>query len=116
MGLGMDFDKLKRHIDVEAEKFERAAYKAIERIAWEIARDAKIRTPVDTGFLRNSQKVEQRGPGEWAIVYLTSYALYVHEREELEHETGEAKFLENAFKAKAPTFNDDLIRYTEKYA
>jgi hypothetical protein len=61
---------------------------------------AKKRTPVDTGALRANvnmtpYNITSEG-GNLNIAYLQEYAPYVHERLELRHRVGEAKFLENA--------------------
>lgn len=61
-------------------------------------------TPVDTGNLRNSAYTDPIGtddnPGV-EIGYQAAYAVYVHERTELHHEVGQAKFLETALKKSA---------------
>jgi hypothetical protein len=68
-----------------------------------IITDAKRRTPVDTGALRNSGFVEAPNvSGREIEVRLgfggpaAPYALFVHETLRATHHNGEAKFLENA--------------------
>lgn len=64
-----------------------------------VGRESKIKTPVDTGNLRNSQTVSSGNVGgepAAAVAYQAAYAPFVHERVELNHPVGEAKFLEHA--------------------
>lgn len=68
----------------------------LEEVGYKILKEAKTRTPVDTGFLRSSGEVERKRD-HVAIRFTAKYALPVHERVEVPHSPGEAKFLENAF-------------------
>ena len=68
-----------------------------------IMTDAKLRTPVDTGTLRASGFVALVDKGAMPKKVELSfggaagaYAIYVHERLDVYHPVGEAKFLENA--------------------
>jgi hypothetical protein len=64
-----------------------------------ILTDARLHCPVDTGALRASGTV-RREEGDVLVGFggpSAPYALYVHERTDLHHPEGEAKFLENAF-------------------
>jgi hypothetical protein len=45
----------------------------------------------------------------WSISFNAPYALYVHERLDVYHLVGEAKFLENAWNAKKNQFLDMLF-------
>lgn len=70
-----------------------------------IMTDAKMRTPVDTGTLRASGMTTLVDKGSTPKVELSfggaagAYAIYVHERLDVYHPVGEAKFLENAVNA-----------------
>lgn len=75
---------------------EKAVHDALMELAFEVLKEAKKRTPVDTGFLRDSGTVEVEGD-KIKVVFKAKYALPVHERTEVSHAVGEAKFLENAF-------------------
>jgi hypothetical protein len=71
----------------------------VRKAALLIGREAKIKTPVDTGDLRNSQVISSdkiNGEPISAIAYTQSYAPFVHENLEAHHPVGEAKFLERA--------------------
>ena len=64
-----------------------------------IMADSVRRTPVDTGRLRSTAYVAPPSmvePGVVEMGYGTQYAVAVHERTEVAHSTGEAKFLESA--------------------
>lgn len=63
-----------------------------------IMTDAKKNTPVDTGALRSSGLVTAKSNAVELSFggAASSYAAIVHERLDLHHPVGEAKFLENA--------------------
>lgn len=77
-----------------------------------IENNSARRTPIDTGNLRASGLGNAKGVN--GVLYSNSsgasaftsntaeYAIYVHERTDLRHTVGEAKFLENAVKEEAP--------------
>lgn len=70
----------------------------LKELAEAIAERARELVPVDTGALRNSIRVEERDNG-YAVVAggpEAPYAIYVHERLDLHHEVGQAKFIEVA--------------------
>ncbi len=82
--------------------------KIVLRALIEIEKNSAKRTPVDTGNLKASglghAKILASAPSG-AVGFTTNtadYAVYVHERTELKHYTGEAKFLENAVKEIKP--------------
>lgn len=57
---------------------------------------AAPKTPVETGRLVGSAAVVDEGDDAVAVVYDGPYARYQHERLDLRHETGQAKYLEMA--------------------
>lgn len=94
------------------------AERILGRIADEILKSAKERTPVVTGKLRNSGK---RGPvtyhGKEMLVEIqfggesAPYAIYVHENLRAIHPNGQAKFLESAI-VEHEAFVRDQITYS----
>lgn len=64
----------------------------------QIARDSRDRTPIDTGLLRDTIYVRRPriGNPDVEIGYGAFYAVFVHERTELRHKVGSAKFLQRA--------------------
>jgi hypothetical protein len=58
--------------------------------------EAQKRTPVDTGYLRSSAKTRMENDYTVLVSYDAAYAIFVHERTNLRHKVGEAKFLQNA--------------------
>jgi len=66
--------------------------------------------PVDTGRLRASATVtpvKEEGDTFYVEVgYGTDYAIYVHERTELRHKVGKAKFLEDPLKENANNYKE----------
>lgn len=73
-------------------------------------------TPVETGSLRAGSYTEPIGgldnPGV-EIGYMAAYAVFVHERTELHHPVGQAKFLETALKQNEKKILE-IIRKTAK--
>ena len=92
----------------------RATAAAIYLKAEEVREDAWRRTPRDIGSLRDSSYTKppdmRFSKLEAEVGYGMEYAIYVHERTELQHPVGEAKFLENAVKAKTKGYKKDLAR------
>lgn len=58
-------------------------------------RDATSRVPVDQGELRDSGQVVTDGDSA-AVTYTAGHAVIVHERMDLHHPNGQAKYLEAA--------------------
>jgi len=113
--------KFESKADATMLTFEKYRKKGMQAIAIEVAGAARKRTPVDTGRLRASiawavsGRKEHRGSWKGTVVQYTAqsprgearvgtnveYGPWVHENLDAFHKTGEAKFLENAFKEKA---------------
>ena len=82
-----------------------AASKALYEEATRIMAASQPLVPVDTGMLRSTGRVEtENTPGADAVVTLSyggnglaPYAIYVHERLDLNHPVGSAKFLQIPF-------------------
>lgn len=72
------------------------------------------KVPVDFGRLRSTAycapPIIEDAEISVTVGFGTEYAVYVHERTELRHTTGEAKFLEHAFDERADGFLDRLAR------
>lgn len=90
--------------------YPEATRAAIYQKGLQIAGDAVKLTPVATGFLRRSNYVkppDSKGlNGE--IGYGASYAVPVHERTDVAHPQGEAKFLDKAINAHRINFVRDV--------
>ena len=84
-----------------------AYYIALSSFINDVEAESTARTPVDTGFLRDSAMgnsvVQQSGRNgaSGSISYTAKYAVHVHEKD-MPHRVGEAKFLQNAIEAEAP--------------
>ena len=66
--------------------------------------DSMVRTPVDTGNLRAGHYIDVGMEGnepQGVVGVQADYAVPVHENLNVYHPVGEAKYLENAVKAKA---------------
>ena len=117
MGLDMtsDIRQMMDALDDEQARIEKAVHKAVEEFTWSIYRIAQQRTPVDTGFLRQSARVREVDFASFKIIYLASYAIYVHDREELDHDVGQALFLESAINESRFDARQKLAVLIERY-
>ncbi|WP_336214385.1 HK97 gp10 family phage protein [Nonomuraea sp. LPB2021202275-12-8] len=89
-----------------------AVIKGLRHAAEETRTYAVELTPKDRGHLRASAEVSVDPAAlEAAISYNVPYAVYVHERLELRHKVGEAKFLEKAVAVKAEDMQAILAKY-----
>lgn len=94
-------EKVNANLRQFARRVPDRAARALNVVAEETMTDAKARTPVDTGTLRRSGKVHDHASARKltaGLSFATEYAVYVHERTDIRHPNGEAKFLENAIK------------------
>ncbi|GAA2037359.1 hypothetical protein GCM10009740_31440 [Terrabacter terrae] len=103
--------RIERHIDLSGLSASVAAVtpEAVARAGEHIRGVSVSRTPVDTGRLSGSAAVHldhQDGDATASITYDGPYARYQHERLDLRHETGQAKFLESALLSEADTALD----------
>ena len=87
---------------------------ALHQNAMDIRRVSAQKTPVDTGHLRRSWVATSPDIQEFEISviigYTAHYALWVHERTEVSHDPGEAKFLEKAINEEAADFDIKLAK------
>lgn len=112
--MSMEFDT--SEVDAKLAELERDAPNifaaALYQNAQDIIRVAVPKVPVDTGRLRGAWVVDapkmQSGRIFVVIGFGTEYAIYVHERTDLSHAVGEAKFLESAIKEEAAGFAEKL--------
>lgn len=106
MGFTMaeQIDDFQKELEAEVEVFQKAVERAVEKEARKIKVRSQKLAPVDTGFLQSSARVFDQGDASYVIAYLASYAMPVHERTEVPHENGQAKFLEQAFKDHSSEF------------
>lgn len=104
------FDRCQRRLREIAREMPEVAQRAL-RIEAEIEMGkAKERTPVRTGALRASGRVEDLWPQlgvRWAFGGpAINYAIYVHENVHVYHRVGQAKFLESVLEEAAPDLPD----------
>lgn len=114
-------DELKSSLEALQPRMEHAVKQALYEEAQELRADAMENCPVDTGTLRGSHYAtlpEQHGDAIMTEIGAggpaKGYAVPVHERTELRHKVGEAKWLENAYKRRAEGFAErfgSLVRY-----
>jgi hypothetical protein len=97
---------------------ERAAMIAVDRFANHVITEAITLAPRDTGDLKASGKalpaVNNNGLITAEIGFNIYYAAAVHERLDLTHKEGQAKFLETALRANIGRMKDYVIDAIKK--
>lgn len=96
----------------------RAALRAETEIE---AKEVRARTPVDTGNLRDSVKVEEGDTKQRDVIAVqivaggpeAPYGLTVHEDLEAFHRVGQAKFLESVIRESAPHMQKRIAKRLE---
>ncbi|HVW81302.1 MAG TPA: HK97 gp10 family phage protein [Mycobacteriales bacterium] len=94
MGWRVDTSGFKRGLRRQKDAMHERAPEALAQAAEHISGVAAEQTPVETGRLAGSAAVHIEGDDTAAISYDGPYARYQHERLDLRHEHGNAKFLE----------------------
>lgn len=96
-----NLDEVQRFLKSRPVAIKNELNRAVKKTVVLIEREAKKRTPVDTGRLRTS--IRSKTSGDKGEVYTNvKYAVVVHENLRARHRTGEAKYLERAFKQSIP--------------
>ena len=90
--------------------------KALAEEAFDIFEESQAEVPVDTGRLLNSGVVgAMQGRVGYIIAYGTNYALPVHERVEVRHTVGKAKYLEDPFNRALPGMQRRLVTRARRH-
>ena|SRR3990167_768171 len=103
--------KILQEIRRLAKAYPKAAMDAVREEALDLKRRSQLIVPIDTGILKGSAFIEERGEGrtfEATVGYSANYAIPVHERTEVKHPVGEAKFLEKPFQATIANYFERL--------
>lgn len=124
MQLGRAQNKLAKLFNALEDKLLGDANEALRDTAATVAQDAVARAPIDTGALRNSVFIEMpkhRDPKKAAqapitIGFSVKYAMAVHERLDVIHLTGEAKYLWNAMVNHAPDWAAEMSKRSHRQA
>lgn len=95
----MSLEQIAMNLSKKIKEIEGATVTGLYKAGLMIEREAIERTPKATGNLRNSFKTI-RHEKDVEIKNTANYSLVVHEDLQAKHPVGEAKFLENAIKAK----------------
>jgi hypothetical protein len=89
-------DAVKKRLKRLATTVPTAAEHALEDLARDLLRAAADAAPRDTGALADSGYTRTVAPGIVRLGFTAPHAAAVHERLDLHHATGHAKFLERA--------------------
>lgn len=108
MSASADITQLLEGIRRGGERAIAAALKAVDQFGQHVLGDAQQLTPVKTGALKASGSTEpaevRGGVIGKRIGFGVFYAIFVHERLDLHHAQGQAKFLETAIRNNATKF------------
>lgn len=111
-------DEILKRLERLAGDYPKATAAALYETGLEVHRDAVLLTPVDHGNLRQSAYVapprNMQDPTT-EIGYGTDYAVPVHERTEVYHRVGQAKFLETPIMRLRRVFAERLIRKIRRF-
>lgn len=110
-----DTNMFKSNMGETKTRFNNSLKTALTEFGGEVQRYSVTLTPVDTGDLRGSsytgEPESNNNSGlkievgyERDVLPENAYSVYVHERTELHHDIGQAKFLETALQTKEPEF------------
>ena len=108
MSASADVSKLVEGLKAHQERVRKVALQAVDEFAEMVLTQAATLCPVETGFLAASgtaERAELRGAVVSVLLgFNASYAAAVHERLDVHHAQGQAKFLETAIRNMAPKF------------
>lgn len=111
-------DKVEKNLKKVQKTHPDALAAALYQEGFSIMAESQKKVPVDTGRLRSTGYVAPPQEGEDSptveIGYGTDYGIYVHERTEVRHTTGEAKFLEKAVNEAMQGFGRRLLGRTQQ--
>ncbi len=110
----VETDDFLKKIEGRRDEFLRSCANSVTKFGGEVHKTAVLLTPVDSGDLRGSSystKATISHAGIYSevgyerdVLPENAYSVYVHERTELHHEVGEAKFLEHAMQQSEPKY------------
>jgi hypothetical protein len=107
---------LRRELRRLEKKFPDAVDKALAEEALDLLAASQDEVPVDTGRLKNTGVVgAMRGRIGYIVAYGTDYALPVHERTEVRHTVGKAKYLEDPFNRAATGMTRRLVQRARRH-
>lgn len=113
----IDTRNFERELSRYASRLSSAMDAAVLQSAETVMQDSQALCPVATGTLRDSAVTAAEVQGDVvtaAVGYTASYAPAVHEKTDIRHTNGQAKFLEDAVKRYEPQYLGDLGRAAEK--
>lgn len=100
-----NLDKLLNKVQVVSAQIKKDTEETEYNIAKKIYAESQRLVPIDTGYLKESGKIVLK-ENKTFVEYQTPYAIFVHERLDLYHPNGQAKFLEVPFRKYA---NKDYV-------
>jgi len=114
MGIELDIDELVDDFEDAGDEIRKGASRGVEKFSRKVEAQAVEWTPFEYGTLQQSARTDEEGELSYTVSFNTHYAIYVHERTELEHDQGRAKYLEEAMKAKRGDFESTVVGEVKK--
>lgn len=110
MSSNFDMRQFQQRLRVLERQTEGAARKALRDAAEVVLGEAQELCPVETGTLVGSATVDEAASDDRTAVFgfNTDYAAIVHEREDVAHGQGQAKFLQEAIQRTLPRITEAL--------
>lgn len=106
MSASVEIQQFLKSLGAARQRAEAAAVRAINRFGQAVLTNARERCPIEFGDLKRSATglpaENDDGKITKVIGFSESYAAAVHERLDVHHPYGEAKFLENAMREMTP--------------
>lgn len=110
-GINLDFSEFNRNLATLSRQSKRGGRQLVRDVGFAIVAQSSARAPIKEGHLKGSGKLVEIGkPLSVEIGHTVNYAAAVHERTELRHEQGEAKYMENAVVQDGPEILENAAR------
>lgn len=118
MSAGVDITQVLKGLQEFDQRVMTAAVGGVDAFGEHVIGDGQELAPVDTGDLKASgttlpAEVEGNNIRK-TIGFNTDYAAAVHERLDVHHEEGEAKYLETALRNNAPKFPEFVANHVKE--
>jgi hypothetical protein len=114
----LDLTEFNRGVQTAREQFLAACVRATDQFGEHVVGDAAELAPVKTGALKASATttpaVRVGESIDKEIGFNVDYAAAVHERLDLHHDQGQAKYLESALRENAPKFGPYIASKTKE--
>lgn len=110
--------EMARRVQKAGKVYPEVTGRGMQREGFRIMEASQPQVPVEFGRLRASGFVDDPrivgGSPEVRLGYGTDYAVFVHERLDVSHPVGKAKYLEDPLKAAAPDYLRNVAAFVDR--